>query len=416
MTPLHLAAENGDADTLRALLAAGGNANAALPSGETVLMTAARTGTPDALRVLLDHGADVTARESWYGETALIWATAENHAEAVRMLLSHGADIDAPSALESFEKRRSGQSILSLGHWTPLMYAARQNALESGAALIKAGAKLDVTDPDNTTALIIAIINANYDFAAMLIDAGADPNVVDTSGMAALYAAVDMHRLAIGHGRPNPKPSGTLDSIDIVRQLLAHGANVQAQLGKPIIQRQHTFGDGSLGAGATAFLRASKSGDVEIMRMLLDAGADPSYTMPDGSTALMYAAGLGWRNGSPIAPSYDQGTDEEAIEAIQLLLDRGLTIDARDANGNSAMHAAAGGRGSQTIIRFLAKIGGDLAATNKKGQTPADVAKARRQQPVADFIEQLRASNAAGGDTLAAAATPPTANKPAAAK
>ena len=91
------------------------------------------------------------------------------------------------------------------------MYAARENALDAGRALVAAKADLDATDPDGATALEIAIINANYDFAAFLIDAGANPNVVDKeAAMGPLYAAIDMHRLAIGHGRPNPRAAGTL--------------------------------------------------------------------------------------------------------------------------------------------------------------------------------------------------------------
>ncbi len=398
VTPLQLAAVNGDAATLRALLAAGADPNATLPEGETVLMTAARTGDPEALSVLLDHGADVAATEHWYGENALIWAAAENHADAVRVLIAHGADVNARSALESFDKRRLGQSVLSLGSWTPLMYAARQNALAAGKALVAAHADLDVMDPDGATALVIAIINAQYEFAAMLLDAGADPNIVDSTGMGPLYAAVDMHRLAVGHGRPNPISSGPLDAVAIVRLLLEHGADPQARLSKIIIQRQHTFGDASLGEGATPLLRAAKSGDVEVMRLLLKAGADPKYTMPDGSTALMYAAGLGWRNGSPIAPSFDQGSDEDAIAAIKLLLGLGLDINAKNASGNSVLHAAVSSRKSETIVRFLVEAGADRAARNQKGQTPLDVASFRNAPP-ASLVELLKVGDGPSQET-----------------
>src|SRR6185369_15341837 len=141
-----------------------------LPEGETVLMTAARTGSAEAITVLLDRSANVDAREHWYGESALIWAAAENHADAVRILVARGADIDSRSTLQKYS-RRAGQSILPLGNWTPLMYAARENALDSGRALVKAGAGMNLVDPDGATALVIAIINAHYEFAAMLLEA-----------------------------------------------------------------------------------------------------------------------------------------------------------------------------------------------------------------------------------------------------
>src|SRR6185503_2237115 len=307
MTPLQVASVEADAGIVEALLAAGADASGVLPEGETALMTAARAGAPDTLRLLLAHGADVEARDKFHGESALIWAAGENHADAVRVLVEHGADVDGRSALLTLEprQRRAGQSILPLGSWTPLMYAARENARAAGEALVAAGASLDAVDPDGATALVIAIINAHYEFAELLLRAGADPNVVDNeAGMGPLYAGVDMHRLAAGHGRGNPVPVGLLDAVDAVRLLLERGAEPNAALKKPIMQRQHTFGDSTLGAGATPLLRAAKSGDVELVRMLLSAGADPKQTLPNGTTAPMLAAGLGWRNGSPLAPSY----------------------------------------------------------------------------------------------------------------
>jgi ankyrin repeat protein len=400
MTPQHLAAVNGDAEALRALLAAGANPSATLPEGETVLLSAARTGSPEAIEVLVKAGAQIDSRENFYGETPLIWAAAEDHVDAVRKLLALGASPDVRSAPQTFEKRRLSQNLLSLGEWSPLFYTARENALASGKALIEGGANLNLADPDGATPLVIAIINAHYEFAAMLIEAGADPNVVDTSGMGALYAAVDMHRLAIGHGRPNPKPVGLLTAADVVRLLLEHGANPNAALGKPIIQRQHTFGDFTLAEGATPLLRAAKSGDVELVKALVAAGADPKHTMPDGATSLMYAAGLGWRNGSPLAPSYDQGSDEEAIATIEFLVEQGLDLNAQDKNGNTALHAAIGGRSSEKIITYLVKEArADLTIRNAKGQNALEFAKAKREgQALVALLESLGVT-----DTVAAA-------------
>jgi len=378
MTPLHVAAVNGNAVLIRELLDAGADANAVLPEGETVLMTAARTGSAESLRLLLDHGAQVDAREKWYGESALMWAAAENHGDAVSVLAAHGAPIDARSALEKAANRRAGQSILSLGSWTPLMYAARGNALDAGRALVKAHADLNLVDPDGATALVIAIINANYEFAALLLDAGADPNIVDNdAGMGPLYAAIDMHRLAVGHGRPNPQPVGLMTAVDVVKKLLERGADPNRRLKKAIMQRHHTAGDAALSQGATPFLRAAKSGDIDMMRALVAGGADPKLAMPNGTNALLFAAGLGWRNGSPAAPSYDQGSDEEAVEAIRFLLDLGFDIRGTNDAGDTALHAAISGRGSEAIIKFLIDHGADPEAKNKRGQTPRSIAAAK---------------------------------------
>ncbi len=389
MTPLQAAAVEGDPAVIDALLAAGADVNVALPEGETVLMTAARTGSPEALRALLAHGAETEARDRFHGESALIWAAAENHADAVRLLAEHGADVDGRSALLTLEprQRRAGQSILPLGSWTPLMYAARENALAAGEALVAVGANRDAVDPDGATALVIAIINAHYEFAELLLRAGADPNIVDLeAGMGPLYAAIDMHRLAVGHGRGNPVPVGLLDAVDVVRLLLDQGADPNAALKKPILQRQHTFGDGTLGAGATPLMRAAKSGDIEVVRMLLAAGADAKRTLPNGTTALMLAAGMGWRNGSPLAPSYDQGSDAEAVETLELLLSLGLDLQAANEAGDTALHAAVGGRGSEAIVRFLLERGADPLVPNGRQQTPLSMAEARGSDAVKALV------------------------------
>src|SRR6185295_4407829 len=164
----------------------------------------------------------------------------------------------------------------------------------------------------------------------------------------------------------NPTPVGLLTSVDIARSLLEHGADANVPLRKPILQRQHTFGDGALGAGATPLMRAAKSGDVEMVRVLLAGGADPKATLPNGTTALMFAAGLGWRNGSPLAPSYDQGSDAEAVETIKALLELGLDVNAATDTGDTALHAAVSGRKSEAIVKFLLANGADPRKANGK--------------------------------------------------
>ena len=397
MTPLQAAVISSGPELVAALLKAGADPNAALPEGETVLMTAARTGRVDVLTALIDGGARVDAQEKWFGETPLIWAAAEDHGDAVALLVRRGADVNGRGVRQNYRSRRNGQSIMALGEWTPLMYAARENALDAGRALIAATANLDLVDPDGATAMVIAIINANYDFAKLLLEAGANPNIVETaSGMGPLYAAMDMHRLAVGHGRPNPHPSGALDAVDIARLLLEHKADPNAALKASTLQRQHTAGDATLGAGATPLMRAAKSGDIAMVNLLLASGADPLLTLPNKTTTIMLAAGLGWRNGSPLAPSYDQGPPEEAVETIKVLKAAGVDINATNTAGDTALHAAVTGRASDVIIRGLLALGADPNALNKRGQTALQAAETgRNKESLGAIIEILRAATPA---------------------
>jgi ankyrin repeat protein len=390
LTPLQAAAEGGFAVSVIALLDAGADPNTVLPEGETMLMTAARSGNTVVLEALLDRGVEIEARDGFYGETALIWAAVEDHAGAVRMLAAYGADVDAPSAAMDYPSRRAGQSVLGLGSWTPILYAARENSLEAGRALIEAGADLDVQDPDGATALVIAIINAHYEFADMLIEAGADPNIGDNeAGMGPLYAAVDMHRLAVGHGRGTPPPVGLLTAVDTARTLLGHGADPNAKLRTPILTRTHTIGDTVLGAGATPLLRAAKSGDLEMVRLLVEYGADPFASMPNGTTALHFASGLGWRDGSPIAPSYDQGTETEAVATIDYLLELGLDINATNEGGDTPLHSAISGRGSEAIIAHLLERGADPLVENARGRTALSMAQTQSTDAIAALVGGL---------------------------
>jgi ankyrin repeat protein len=352
---------------------------------------------------LLEAGAQVDARESFYGETALHWAAAGDHADVVRMLVKAGAPVNERSGEQVFARRRNGQSVLPLGSWTPLMYAARQNAAEAVTALLGLGADLDAVDPDGATALIVAILNAHFDVAGQLIDAGADVNILDKeAGTGALYYAIDMHRLTIGHGRPNPHQVGTLTALDIVKSLLDKGANPNVVSKAVMFQRQHTFGDTTLAKGATPFLRAAKSGDVEVMRLLLAKGADPKVRMPNGATALTLVAGLGWRDGSAAAPSYDQGSEAEAVAAIDLLLDLGLSLSDTTDAGDTPLHASVT-RSSTLIIQHLLDRGADKKAVNKKGLTPVAVARAAqafvRHKDLAPTVALLAIPGEAAPDT-----------------
>jgi ankyrin repeat protein len=342
------------------------------PTG-AILMTAARTGNAEVVRMLLARGADANARESSLGETALMWAAAENHPEAVSALIEHGADPNARSEKLVYAKDRFGlegvTTILPRGNWTALMYAARQGSLAAARALAESGADLNLADPDGTTALELAILNGHFDTAGMLAEKGADPNIADSTGMAALYAAVDMDTLGEIYGRPGRKSTDRLTALDLLPILLAHGANPNATLKAATLSRAHTPGEPSLGEGTTPLMRAAKNGDTAAMRVLMAHGADASLKQKNGTTALMLASGVGRGQG---VFAKDYATEAELLEAVTCLVESGVDVNAANDSGQTALHIAA--QASDGIVRYLAEHGAHLDAKDKQGRTALDVA------------------------------------------
>jgi ankyrin repeat protein len=366
ISPLLEACVNGDAAIIEKLLTAGADANSAQPEGETALMTAARTGNVDAVTMLLDHGARVNLKENWRGQSALMWAAAEKHPAVVQSLIQRGADVNARSRVFDYTQLMPKQGSVPMnyprGGFTALLFAAREGDLASGRTLVNAKADVNLADPDGTTPLIEAIINFHFDFAAFLLDHGASPNAQDGKGRSALYAAVDMHTLDTST-RPNVIPSDGLGSVDVIKALLAHGAKPNPQLTDFIPPRGPLdVADYTMGAGASPFLRAAKSDDVEVMRLLLDKGADPLLATKAGVTPLMAAAGVGWRDGK------SHGTESDAIEAIKLCLDHGANINAVADKGVNALQGASL-RGADTVIAWLMSHGADVNAKDRIVQT-----------------------------------------------
>jgi ankyrin repeat protein len=376
VTPLKLAAVNGDAKLLARLLDAGGDVNSAGADGETLLMTVARGGHVAAARLLLERGAEVDAREQWHGQTALMWAAAQGHPDMLRELLAHGADVNARSNHEEWERQVTSEprdKWLPPGALTPLMFAARENCLACVPVLLEAGADLNATTPDGISSAVLALINGHFDVAGALVEAGIDPNLADYTGRTALYAAIDFNTM-VKSNRPAPKViENRLTGLDVARLLLEHGADVNAPLkrGAPYRAKLDRGNDTMLGGGTTPLLRAAKAGDVPAMKLLLEHGADPTLAPTrSGITPLMAAAGLGTAEQDTTGR---QKTQAQAIEAIQVLLDLGLDIDAQARDGQTAVHGAAM-QGYDDVIRFLAAQGAKLDTPDKDGFTPVDVA------------------------------------------
>jgi ankyrin repeat protein len=371
-SPLSEAALSGNADLLKLLLDAGADAKSlATPDGETVLMRAARSGSVDAVRLLLDRGADVNARERYKGQTALMWAAAERHAPVVKLLLERGADW----RIRGFDRetrppRLSAASSISpipRGGFTALMFTAREGDIESARLMLDAGVDINYGDVDNVTPLVAALMNKQYSLAKFLLERGADVNVIDAGGRTALYAAIDI-RNEDWTAMPNRTTDDPLPTLEIVQAIVERGAKLDVPLTRPLTVRSGMdFGDTTLGAGATPLMRAARAGDHAVIRLLLEKGANPRLTTKDGNTALMFAAGIGYRDKNT------RGSESDALEAVRVLMAAGLDINQTNTRGENSLHGAAL-RGADTIVQFLLDQKMDVNATSKQGYTPLDVA------------------------------------------
>ena len=368
--PISLAAENGDAGILEALLAAGADPNAALPGGETVLMTAARTGDAEAVRVLLVRGADPNLRDGFRGQTALMWAAARNNAGAVHALAELGADVRAKTGTAA--RAPLGNRLFYAPPptgFTALLFAARGGHVEAVRVLLAAGADVDDTLSDGQSALVVAVANANWELAGYLLDRGADPNLAG-AGWNALHQLVRTRRMNTGFGFPGPIPSGSVDSIDVLKKMIAAGGDVNARM------TVNGMKDGQRNRlnrlGATPFFLAAKVTDTEALRVLVDAGADATIPNADGTTPLMVAAGVAIWNPGEDGGSLP-GQEDEVLEAVKMCVELGNEVNAANYRGMTALHGAAF-RGANGVVEYLVAQGADLDARTALGYSPLAVA------------------------------------------
>lgn len=355
VTPLSLAATNGNAGLVSKLLEAGANPNAALSTGETVLMTAARSGQVEAVTHLLARGAEVNRKDTEHGQTALMWAVSEKHLDVARTLIAHGADIHAHSATKN--------------GFTPLLFAAREGDIEGVRMLLAAGATVNETATDGSDSLLVATVRGHAALVSFLLDQGADPNAIG-AGYTPLHWAVGVWETNLtGEERgiqvPQTGEWSALDGLQgpaklaVINALMSHGANpnVRATKNPP----RFGGGGGPNFVGATPFLVAAAAADVPLMRLLLDAGADPTVTTNQQVTPLIAAAGMN-RN-------MDSRVKGVAADAVRFLVERGADVNAANNVGDTALHIA-GAMGADAVAQILIEHGANMNAKNKKGWTP----------------------------------------------
>jgi ankyrin repeat protein len=365
VTPLQLAAMNGNAAMLIKLIRAGANPNAPLTAyGDTALMMASRTGKTDAILALLETGAQVNAKETWGGTTALMWAASERHPAAVKVLVDHGADANARSNFvpavngRGFEGRtpaapKPDQAVeeFASGLLTPLILTAREGDVESARILIAAGADVNAVAADGKNALGLAIFNGNYEVASFLIDNKANVNQADTQGFTPLFWAVDRRNMETA---PNFPWMVTTDPLPLIKKLLDAGANPNALVNNTPRARMRAGSPRIV--FATPLMRAAFSADLELVKLLLSYGADPTIVSKDGETMVSAAAGLGFIQG------YSKGKPAaERLETVKLFVELGADVNAADDYGITPLMVA-GNMGEVSIIQYLIDRGADLGA------------------------------------------------------
>jgi ankyrin repeat protein len=373
ITPLYLASANGNALIVERLLKSGANPEASSEAGVTPLMEAARTGSVGAVQSLLAHEANVDARETDRQQTALMWAAAEKHPEVVKLLLEHGADVHAKSKVRNvtivtsmtprIKASKDGAPVVDNGGSTALVFSALSGDVESTKMLLAAGASPNETAADGNSVLVLATFNGNGPAARTLLEAGADPNA-SAAGYTALHAAA------------------LRGDVETTRALLVKGANPNALITKGSPARR--FGSqwvlpGSL-IGGTPLLVAALYVEVDIVRELVAHGANPTLALDNGTTPLLAIAGttleriarptdlVRWNIVDSDTPAIPRD-DKDTVELMRLLLDAGADVNQANGTGDTALHGVAS-YGVVGAIQLLADRGARLETKNKQGLTP----------------------------------------------
>lgn len=402
---MQLAADTANTELIRLLLKAGADPESPNSDGETALHLVARSGNVEAAKLLLKAGAKVEARERFGEQTPLMWATARRHPQMVELLLSKGADVNARSAVRDYQRVATAESRAAprdRGGFTPLMYAARGNCRECVEVLLKHKADVNLADPSFVVPLSIAMMNANWDIAKRLIEAGADVNQWDMNGSSPLHVAIANMNSAGNRNPLDQDKANTASGRDVIKMLVDRGANPNQQL---------YWGGGFASAadrGMTPFLAACGTGDIELVKLLLEHGANTKLATSDGRGPIIMAVGSGRRGrdsffGTPPPAAADEGTPAGAAEGgkpagkpkanpqvqlIHLLADAGADVKlvgkihllART-RGGSALHYAVRGGGNRQVIQELLGLGLDVNVKDEDGLTALDYAMGRGYVP-----------------------------------
>jgi len=437
-TPLYLASQHGQAQVLQALIKAGADTKTGTNNGTTPLMAAAASGRLDAVRVLLEHGADVNAKDGVRHQTPLMYAAASNRAAVIELLAARGADLTATSKVSELANlSRDGagfggnpqvpgapgaparrpqmagvdrnyqlnELIVAHGGLTPLLYAVRQGFHESTEALLEAGADVNlVSAGDKTTPLVMAIINGHFDLAKVLLDRGANPNATAANGASPLYAVLNVEWAPKAlYPQPQAHKQQQLGYLDLMEALIDKGADVNARTRMKIWYSGYSFDlSGVDEIGASVFWRAAYASDIAAMRLLVAKGADPNVpTMKPAGRArfgdMLETREVIDQSGLPPVPiggpsvtplhaaagvGYGEGFGANShryaptgmLAAVQYL------VEEFGADVNAADHEGntalhhAAARGDNEMILYLVAKGANVKAVDREGRTTVDMA------------------------------------------
>ncbi len=507
---------------------------------------AAQAGRPDAIRALLEHGAEVDTRDAYAGRTPLMFATAQNRLQAVKILIHAGADValatevkdlqamaeedgreraradrilrakrdpepeepagagapasqraqpgtprqaaapadsagakhavadstaaaktvadstarerelyprepdrptrppDPDSAAAAADTNTNAPRSLSYtdlvgqqGGMTALHYAVRDGRTEAALLLLESGADIDrLTEGDQSSPLLVAIINGNFDLAMMLLDMGADPTLGSEDGAKPLFATVNNEwALRTWYPQPTASKQQHTSYLELMKALLEAGADPNARLETHIWYAAYNAGRMGVDfAGATPFWRAAYGTDVAAMRLLVEYGADPNirtikpasrrrrFSQDTTSTAdtteteddpsgvlpvpiggpavhpLHAASGVGY--GTSRVAQQHRHVPDGWLPAVKYLIEElGVDVNVRDHEAFSAIHHAAA-RGDNTVIEYLVAQGGDVMFVGRRGQTTVDMANGpeQRVQPFPETIALLESLGAKNND------------------
>ena len=427
-TPLMFAAAAGDVAAVTALVDAGANVNAAETDREqTPLIFAAANNRLPAVKLLIARGANPNAATKLTDLSALSRNGENPDGRNLAVKPESRRPSPAKPLIPGVERQHLiNEQVAWQGGMTPLLFAARQGYTEVANALIDAGVDVNQRKGgDEVSALLVATINGHFDLANTLLERGADPNLLGENGVGPLYATINVvWAPRAGYPQPRAHLNQRLSYLEFMKRLLEKGADPNQRVNKKVWYSNYNFDQSGVDeVGATAFWRAAYGADVDAMKLLVAYGADPNIPtaapperpetgdagrrvvkdvsgLPPvraggpGVPPLLAAAGVGYGEG--FAGNSHRFAPIGMLAAVKYLIEEvGAPVNARDNEGNTAIHHAAA-RGDTEMIRYLVSKGGDATAVNREGQTTVDLANGpvQRVQPWPETIKYLESLGA----------------------